>query len=119
MASKRKARITKKLHTRFLIDFFIEATQDHDWNHKLENLAIEGRINTAEDGFPENFLGFFPETKSMDLNYSIERVELVNIPREAACWWPIEEGTQYYMAYPTNFPQAAIYLAIDFDEHEH
>lgn len=117
--ANRKPRVTKKLHTRFLIDFFIESTQDQDWNQKLKDLAIEERINTSESGFPANFQGFFPETKTMDLAYSIERVELNAVPREASSWWPIEEGTQYYMAYPTNFPQAAVYLAIDFDEHHH
>lgn len=119
MTQVRKQRITKKLHTRFLVDFFIEATQSPEWNEKLQGLEVEARLNTSEQGFPENFLGFFPETQNMGLEYSIERVELEAIPREASCWWPIEEGTQYYMAYPSNFPQAAVYLAIDFDEHDH
>lgn len=117
--AQQKPRVVKKIHNRYLIDFFIEATQDQAWNKQLQELAIEGRINTSENGFPENFAGFFPETQNMGLTYSIERIELADVPREASCWWPIEEGTQYYMAYPTSFPQAAIYLAIDFDEHDH
>ena len=117
--AQQKARIVKKVHNRYLIDFFIEATQDDAWNKQLKELAVEGRINTSENGFPANFVSFFPETEKMGLTYSIERVELNDIPREASCWWPIEESTQYYMAYPTNFPQAAVFLAIDFDEHDH
>ena len=117
--AKRNLRITKKLHTRYLADFFIEVSQDAQWNAKLQELGKEARINTSEVGFPENFVGFFPETETMDLSYSIERLELNDVPRSAACWWPVDEGTQYYMAYPTNFPQATIYMAIDFDDHDH
>lgn len=119
MSSKRNARITKKLHTRYLADFFIEASQDQHWGKKLQALTIEGRLNTAEDSFPEHFVAFFPETQGMELAYSIERVRYEDVPRSASCWWPLEDNTHYYIAYPNEFPQVAIYMAIDFDDHHH
>lgn len=114
------ARIVKKLHSRYLADFFIECSQDLEWEKKLRELKIEDKLNTAEAGFPENFQAFFPETAGMNLEYSVERVTLADVPRAASCWWPVEENTHYYMAYPTQFPQTSIFMAIDFtDGHEH
>lgn len=118
--AKRKLRIVKKLHTRYLADFFIEASQDPQWSAKLQGLSAEERINTSEAGFPEHFVNFFPETEGMELAFSIERLELAEVPRSASSWWPIEEGTQYFMAYPSSFPEASLYMAIDFDHnHDH
>lgn len=113
-------RIVKKIHTRFLGDFFIEASQDPSWAEKMHDLALEDKLSTNENGFPEVFLGLFPEASAYRLEYSIERVNLEDVPREASAWWPVEPGTSYFMAYPTQFPQAAIYMAIDFDcGHDH
>ena len=113
------ARIIKKLHTRYLADFFVECSQDEDWSKKLRGLKIEDKLNTAEEGFPEFFTDCFPETGSMGLEYSVERVNYADVPRGASCWWPVEANTHYYIAYPTQFPQSSIYMAIDFhDGHE-
>ncbi len=116
------ARIQKKKHTNFLADFLVEASQDTDWAEKMKDLALEGKLDTSELGFPEFFNGYFPETKEMNLEFSIERVSYADIPRSASSWWPgeVEGTTSYFVAYPTQFPQSSIYMAIDFDdEHEH
>lgn len=113
-------RIIKKIHTRYLGDFLIEASQDTSWAQKMHDLTLEDKLNTSEAGFPEVFSGLFPEASYYQLEYSIERVNLTDIPRDAAAWWPVEPGTSYFMAYPTQFPQVAIYMAIDFDcGHDH
>jgi len=108
------ARIEKKKHTRFLADFFVEVSQDPEWEKKLQALKIEDKLNTAEEGYPQEFLQWVPEAEKNNLQYSIERVELEDIPREASCWWPMDDSTRFYMAYPSEFPQSAIYMAIDF-----
>ena len=116
------ARIQKKKHTNLLADFLIEASQDADWAKKMKELALEGKLDTSELGFPEFFNGFFPEAKEMKLEFSIERLNYADSPRTASRWWPAEvEGTtSYFVAYPTQFPQSSIYMAIDFDdEHDH
>ncbi|MFC3681065.1 hypothetical protein [Bacterioplanoides pacificum] len=110
-------RIIKKRHTNYLGDFLLDVSQDESWKNKLQQLTIEGKLDTAEDGFPAYFTDSFPETVGMQLHYCIERVNLDDVPREAACWWPVDESTHYYVAYPAQFPSAAIYLAIDFDDH--
>lgn len=113
-------RIIKKVHTRYLADFLVEASQDAVWAKKMHDLGLEDKLNTSEAGFPEVFVGLFPEVQGMLLEYSIERVNLADVPRRASSWWPVEPGTSYFMAYPTQFPQSAIYMAIDFDcGHEH
>lgn len=108
------ARIIKKQHTRYLPEFFVEVSQDPEWEEKLQALQIEDKLNTTEAGFPQEFLKWFPETQAMNLEFCIERVDLADVPRAAACWWPIEENTHFYMAYPAQFPQSSIYMAIDF-----
>jgi hypothetical protein len=108
------ARITKKHHTRFLADFFIECTQDEAWENKLRTLEIEGKLNTATDGFPEVFADLYPETVGLNLQYCVERVDYASVPRAASCWWPVDADTQYFMCYPADFPQSALYMAIDF-----
>lgn len=116
------ARIQKKKHTNLLADFLIEASQDPEWAKKLQALALEDKLDTSELGFPELFTVFFPETKKMNLEYSLERVNYADVPREASSWWPLEEEdtTSYFIAYPTQFPQSVVYMAIDFDEaHDH
>ncbi len=109
------ARIVKKQHTRLLAEFFVDVSQDAEWEKKLQALQIEDKIDTAEAGFPAEFADFFPEAEAQKLQYCIERVNLEDVPRAASCWWPIEENTHYYMAYPAQFPQATIYMAIDFN----
>lgn len=114
------ARIIKKLHSRYLADFIVEASQDPEWAKKMHDLSLEDKLDTAELGFPEFFAGFFPEVGGMELKYSIERINLADIPRSSSCWWPIEKGTSYFVAYPSEFPQTTVYMAIDFDcGHEH
>lgn len=110
-------RIIKKQHTRYLGDFLIDASQDESWKQKLQQLKIEDKLDTTNEGFPADFSNYLPETTGMDLKYSIERVGLEDIPRVASCWWPVDDNTHYYMAYPTEFPRSAIYMAIDFDDH--
>lgn len=107
-------RILKKWHTRYLADFMTECTYDAAWEERLKNLKVEDKLNTAELGFPEEFTLFFPETQGMNLQYCLERVELKDIPRSASCWWPTSENTHFFMAYPAQFPQSPIYMAIDF-----
>ncbi len=107
-------RIIKKQHTRYLPDFFVEVSQDPEWEKKLQALQVEDKLDTADSGFPAEFLTWFPEAQALNLNYCIERVEYADIPREASCWWPVDEHTHYYMAYPAQFPQSSIYMAIDF-----
>ena len=112
-------RITKKFHSRYLADFFVECSQDPEWEKKLRELKIEDKLNTVEDGFPADFAEIFPETQGLNLQYCIERITLADVPRAASCWWPTDENTQFYMAYPAEFPQSSIYMAIDFpDGHE-
>ncbi|MAK92113.1 MAG: hypothetical protein CMI08_09570 [Oceanospirillaceae bacterium] len=108
------ARIVKKKHTRFLADFMVEVSQDAEWEKKLQALQIEDKLNTAEAGYPTEFLQWVPEAEADNLQYSIERVELADIPREASCWWPVDDNTHFYMAYPSEYPQSSIYMAIDF-----
>ncbi len=113
------ARITKKYHTRYLADFFVECTQVKEWEEKLKAMGLEDKTDTAVDGFPASFEQEFPEIIGLGLHYCIERVELADIPRAASCWWPIDDATQYFMCYPADFPQSAVYMAIDFDEAGH
>ncbi|WP_221797974.1 hypothetical protein [Oceanobacter mangrovi] len=113
------ARITKKQHTRLLGDFLIECTQDSAWEGKLKALSDENKIDTSVDGFPAAFLADFPEAEYQKLHYCIERVEYAEVPRAASCWWPVDAETQYFMAYPADFPQSQVYMAIDFDECDH
>ncbi|WP_430462077.1 hypothetical protein ACQUQU_04625 [Thalassolituus sp. LLYu03] len=108
------ARIVKKHHTRLLAEFLVEVSQDAEWEKKLQALQVEDKLNTSEAGFPEEFLKWFPEAETLKLEYSIERVELADVPRAASCWWPLEDNTHYFMAYPAQFPQSAVYMAIDF-----
>lgn len=110
-------RIIKKRHTNYLGDFLVDVSQDESWKKKLQALQIEDKLDTAQEGFPEYFAQSFPETEAMQLQYCVERVNLDDVPRAAACWWPIEENTHYYIAYPAQFPRASIYMAIDFDDH--
>lgn len=112
------ARIQKKKHTNYLADFFIEASQDAEWTKKMKEMSLEDKLDTSVLGFPEFFSGFFPETKEMNLEYSIEKVNYADVPRSASSWWPLEDNTTYFVAYPTAHPAAAIYMAIDF-EHNH
>ena len=115
-----KPRIVKKLHTRYLADFFVEVSQDPEWEKKLQALQTEDKLDTAETGFPAEFFNWFPEAETLNLQYCIERVELADVPRAASCWWPMDEHTHFYMAYPAQFPQSAIYMAIDFHgDHGH
>lgn len=109
-------RIIKKRHTTYLAEFLVDASQDESWKQKLRQLPIEDKLDTAEVGFPANFNACFPETLGMRLHYCIERVTLEDVPREASCWWPVDEATHYFITYPAAFPRAAIYMAIDFDD---
>jgi hypothetical protein len=117
--STRKARIEKKLHTRYQAEFLFECSQDPQWAAKLQALEGEQVLESAQEGMPADLLAAFPELDTMALNYCIERVELNEVPRDASCWWPLEEGTQFFLCYPARFPQAALYLAVDFDDHAH
>ncbi|KZZ41926.1 hypothetical protein A3759_10740 [Thalassolituus sp. HI0120] len=110
-------RIIKKRHTIYLGEFLVDASQDKSWKKKLQELKIEDKLNTSEIGFPSDFNAFFPETVGMELQYCIERVNLEDVPRAASCWWPVDEATHFYMAYPAGFPQTSIFMAIDFEEH--
>ncbi|MBQ0727555.1 hypothetical protein [Thalassolituus oleivorans] len=112
-----KPRIVKKQHSRLLGDFLIDCSQDAAWTDKLKNLTLEGKLDTAVDGFPAEFLGFCPEAEYLKLQYCIERVELADVPRAASCWWPVDENTHYYVCYPAQFPQTTVFMAMDFDEH--
>lgn len=111
------SRITKKKHSTYLGEFLIESSQDEAWKKKMQALTIEGKLDTAIEGFPVEFVAFFPETEAMKLQYCIERVELADIPRAAACWWPADDSAHYYVAYPAQYPAATLYMAIDFDDH--
>ena len=113
------ARIIKKQHTRYLPEFFVEVSQDPVWEEKLQALQIEDKLNTSEAGFPEEFLKWFPEAAALNLEFCIERVNLADVPRAASCWWPVDEKTAYFMAYPAQFPQASVYMAIDFHDDGH
>ena len=113
------ARITKKHHTRFIADFFVECIQDKEWEGKLKALAEENKIDTAVDGFPVDFFKAFPEAEGLQLHYCIERIEYADVPRSASCWWPVEENTAYFMAYPADFPNSQLFMAIDFDDCDH
>ena len=116
------ARIQKKKHTNLLADFFIEASQDPEWSKKMKEMGLEDKLDTSALGYPEFFDGFFPEAQSMELEFSIEKINYADVPRSASSWWPVDETTTYFVAYPTQFPQSSIYMAIDFDEehcHEH
>lgn len=108
-------RIIKKRHTNYLGEFLLDASQDESWKKQLQELKIEDKLDTAEQGFPADFNAFFPETATMALQYCIERVNLEDVPRAASCWWPTDEATHYYIAYPAAFPRTAIFMAIDFD----
>ena len=112
-----KARIIKKHHTRFLADFLVECSQDEVWKGKMQKLGLEDKLDTAVEGYPQEFVEVFPEAQQYELQYCVERLELADIPRAACCWWPIEEDTHYYVAYPAQFPESSIYMAIDFDDH--
>jgi len=46
------ARIVKKQHTRLLAEFFVDVSQDAEWEKKLQALQIEDKIDTSEAGFP-------------------------------------------------------------------
>ena len=72
----------------------------------MHDLGLEDKLNTSEAGFPEVFVGLFPEVQEMLLEYSIERVNLADVPRRASSWWPVEPGTSYFMVYPTQFHKA-------------
>lgn len=111
-------RIQKKLNSRYLAEFLVDCSQDAEWKEALRTLELEDKLDTAERGFPNSFHRYFPETQKMPLQFCVERLELADVPRAASCWWPSEAneaGTQYYMCYPAQFPQAVIYLAMDFD----
>jgi hypothetical protein len=110
-------RIVKKHHTRYLGEFLVDVSQDEGWKQKLQQLKIEDKLDTTEQGFPAYFTDCFPETVGMELQYCIERVNVEDIPRAASCWWHIDDNTHCYMAYPAQFPRAAVYMAIDFDDH--
>jgi hypothetical protein len=110
-------RIIKKKHSTYLGEFLIESSQDEAWKQKMQALTLEGKLDTAIEGFPAEFVEAFPETADMNLQYCIERVELADVPRAAACWWPVDDATHYYVAYPAQFPQATLFMAIDFDDH--
>lgn len=112
------ARILKKWHTRYLADFLIECTHDELWEAKLKVLDTESKLDTAVDGFPVAFSEFYVETDGMNLQYCIERVQYTDVPRASSCWWPQDEKIQYFMCYPAQFPQAAIYMAIDFESED-
>ena len=112
-----KPRIAKKHHSRYLAEFLVEASQNPEWKKKLQSLSDETKLDTAVDGFPEYLLEDLPEISALALQYCIERVELNEVPRAASCWWPIEDDTHFYVAYPANFPETKLYMAVDFDDH--
>lgn len=113
----KKARVIKKQHTTYLAEFLLECSQDPEWKKKLQGLNDEKRLETSLEGFPPAFSEDFPETAAMELKYSVERLELDEIPRAASCWWPVDEETHFYVAYPVDFPQTRLYMAVDFDDH--
>ena len=112
-----KPRILKKIHNRFLAEFLVEASQSDDWKKKLQTLNDENKLDTSVEGFPFELLEYCPEVEAFQLEYSIERVALADVPRAASCWWPIEQDTHFYVAYPTAFPETKLYMAVDFDDH--
>jgi hypothetical protein len=112
-----KPRILKKHHTRYLAEFLVECSQNPQWSSKLQQLNDENKLDTAIDGFPAELIEDFPEIESLNLQYCIERVALEEVPRAAACWWPIEQDTHFYVAYPAAFPETSLYMAVDFDDH--
>lgn len=113
----KKARIVKKLHGRYLAEFLLECSQDEEWKKKLQSLNEENRLETAVEGLPPAFIEDFPETTEMSLEYSVERLSLEEVPRAASCWWPVDEQTHFYVAYPAQFPEKRLYMAVDFDDH--
>jgi len=112
-----KPRILKKHHTRYLAEFLVECSQNPDWKKKLQGLTEENKLDTAVEGFPADFIDDFPEIDALNLQYCVERVEYSEVPRVASRWWPLEEDTHFYVAYPAAFPESSIYMAIDFDDH--
>ena len=112
-----KPRILKKHHSRYLAEFLVECSQNPEWTQKLQGLNEENKLDTAVEGLPKEFLEDFPEAEQYNLAYSVERVDLSEVPRAASCWWPVDEETHYYVASPTAFPEAKLYLATDFDDH--
>ena len=112
-----KPRILKKYHTRYLAEFLVECSQNEEWKKKLQGLNDENKLDTSVEGLPADFVADFPELNGLDLQYCVERIELTEIPRAASCWWPIDDSTHFYVAYPAQFPEATLYMAIDFDDH--
>ena len=113
----KKARIIEKQHTNYLAEFLLECSQDSDWEKKLQSLSDENRLETALEGFPPAFTEDFPETVGMNLQYCIEKVALDEIPRAASCWWPMEDDTHFFVAYPVRFPETRLFMAVDFHDH--
>jgi len=99
-----------------MADFLIECTQDEGWKQKLSQLSEEGKLDTALEGMPVMFEDVFPEALGMNLQYCIESIQLADVPRRASRWWPNEEGAQYFMCYPSAFPESALYLCIDLNQ---
>ncbi|MEK9711775.1 MAG: hypothetical protein VW258_04335 [Thalassolituus sp.] len=112
-----KPRILKKHHTRYLAEFLVECSQNEEWKKKLQSLSGEDKLDTALEGMPAEFVEDFPEVEALNLQYCVERVEYEEVPRAASSWWPVDDETHYYVAYPAQFPESEIYLAIDFDDH--
>lgn len=108
-------RIAKKKHTLYLGEFLIEVSQDKVWIEKLKSLDSEAKLDTAVEGMPAGFIANFPEVEAMNLQYSLEPVDVSEVPRAASCWWEVDKTTRCYLAYPSDFPRTKLYMAVDFE----
>lgn len=103
-------RIRKKIHNRCMADFLIECTEDDLWKQKFMQLSDEDTLDTALEGMPEACAALFAGHK---LHYCVEALEWKDVPRKVSRWWPIEESARYFMCYPFEFPESALYLSMD------
>lgn len=110
-------RISKKVHSRFLAEFCVEASQDKAWCEALSKLAVGESISTSEKSWPEDFEELFEEVNLDALTYGVTRVALDEVPREASAWWPADAKAHYFKFSPKDFPQTKLYMMIDcFEE---
>lgn len=110
-------RIKKKVHSRFLADFCVEASQDEKWLAALAKLSVNDVVSTEQQGWPEDFSEIYAEVNIEKLSYQAARVTLDDVPRQASCWWPTDEKAHYFKFAPVEFPNSSIFMMIDcFDE---
>ena len=96
-----------------MADFAIEIANQKSERRKLDQLGMNEVTVYENNLFPQSFWELNPGVKKFRMSYSIERIELKDIPRTHCSWWIVSETTLFIRVFPTASRKPYWYMALN------